>query len=595
MVTIPLKQSRTASTAIYQNDLYRQLDNAIEEIQVSEEAWIEFAVTGVLDKNLEKLNRTYEIVSNSNKMDEKTILLAVTNIKAVNEELNLNIQLDDNVMIAQEGILDAIGNVVKAVVNSIGKLFSFIINLIKSFIKWLIELIRSLMGKSSRSGGSSGGGSNSGVKEKETTREEINETNKVLKELKELLKESGDIRVFNKDNNNTNGFDKDKDSEILADIEKLIKGVDKAEVRTRILNKDFLSDPNKLFSNINTNIDRIKEDIKNKITVSQLIKDSMAKFMENPDDISNKEVGEFIDGLNGNDDENIKLTLQKTIDNFKSLNKRMFENLSPEVVKEIKNKNIEYLLKNDTNKIIDDFFNNKSVEFYHIASTHDSGGEKDITLTFKYKQTKAELFTIQLGSETKDVLKINLPVSSDSDTEQIKINKSKEIMKLIEQASALANNGTAFVDNHIETDKITYNLVEETLKFIEKEFGNLITIKSEKETRKNINNYRKNLKKLEEEIEDANSAITDLENKFNTKKMTDDTIKLALKTLNGILIRNVGYVLYLMLDEIAFTKQILRIYELIFVFLKEKIFKVRESMVITLKSHKEFVEKNSKK
>jgi len=157
MVTIPLKQSRTASTAIYQNDLYRQLDNAVEEIQVSEEAWVEMVISGILDKNLEKLNRTYDLITANEELDEATKLLVIANIKAVNEDLNLDLELNDDTMVAQEGILDAIGNVIKAIFEAISKLFEFVINLIKKFIEWIGSLFGGKGSGSSSSGDSSKG------------------------------------------------------------------------------------------------------------------------------------------------------------------------------------------------------------------------------------------------------------------------------------------------------------------------------------------------------------------------------------------------------------------------------------------------------
>ena len=174
MVTIPLKQSHSASVALYQNDLYKQLDVAMEEIQTAEEAWRQLIVTDILEKNLEKLNKTYELVASNEELDEATRLLAIANIKSVNEDLNLDLQLDEDTMVAQEGILDAIASVFKAIFEGIRKLFEFIINLIRKFIEW----IGSLFGNNSSSGSSGG---NSSIA--------IDETIAKVKEIKELTKE----------------------------------------------------------------------------------------------------------------------------------------------------------------------------------------------------------------------------------------------------------------------------------------------------------------------------------------------------------------------------------------------------------------------
>jgi len=174
MVTIPLKQSHSASVALYQNDLYKQLDVAMEEIQTAEEAWRQLIVTDILEKNLEKLNKTYELVASNEELDEATRLLAIANIKSVNEDLNLDLQLDEDTMVAQEGILDAIASVFKAIFEGIRKLFEFIINLIRKFIEW----IGSLFGNNSSSGSSGGNSSKA-----------IDETIAKVKEIKELTKE----------------------------------------------------------------------------------------------------------------------------------------------------------------------------------------------------------------------------------------------------------------------------------------------------------------------------------------------------------------------------------------------------------------------
>jgi len=501
MVNIPLKQSRTASTAIYQNGLYRQLDNAIEEIQVSEEAWVEMVISGILDKNLEKLNRTQELIASNEELDERTRLLAVTNIKAVNEELNLDLELNDDVMVAQEGILDAIGSVFKAIFEGIMRLIKFIINLIKKFIEW----VGSLFGGKGSSGGSGGGTSASTVSKK--IDEVIKKIDTEKPEELDLTKSEVYVEVM-KQKLNTENIKRYLFLKNLFDINYTFKKdgtID--ELNSKIEN--LVIEISNLIKNIENNGKNEKAFIKNAREQLDKNKLELIKLLNNTDKIKIDDVIELIK----TNDAKFKSNLEKEITQLK-LKDTFGELLDIFDLKEEKlKKNVgkgDTVFKLDTNKI--KVSENKINGNLSIKIDSLLFYDKEINLT-KNSNSKSvsvnELKIAQIDNE-----EMNEEIYYDKEIETMATSIFKSIQGITEPKELKSNLEEA------KRDLATYTKLEKKLSL----------------STDNLNIWSKNLENLEKEVD---KLFKDYDESLDRNELFKSQIgKIGKQNLLDLVIKN---------------------------------------------------------
>jgi len=546
MITIPLRQSHNASVALYQNDLYRQLDTAIEELQTAEEAWRQLAITDILEKNLEKLNRTYELVTANEELDETTKMLAIANIKSVNEDLNLELEFSDDVIVSQEGILDAIGSVFRALIEFITKIIDFIVNLITKTIEWLGNLFG---GKKSSGGGTSSGSS--------STKESVDKTIKELDEIEKILKKETLHTLYRNEN-----------KDIVKEVGKIFRYLDSLEyniiymeLAKEIVREEVLKD---IKSAINEFIKKVTENIEGELNTRKKNFEEVCGLAKSGEIDSTK-----LSKVN----ENIYKSIEDLVDNS------LASILTAGILKE---EYVEKLFKNP--KVLEDMKHTRYGEkgYFTLGVEFEYGAKKDKFLTntiIKLKAENAYKFTIKIMKHNDEVTGIDTKLER-LETVPVEITKGDNTLtKMIREKIH------AFDPDHADLTlsdlkNIMLELRNEWIKYF-----NIATADIEKLNKditkisKRLNSLKDDIKKIKGDIEKCNIDKMDIKSELSsTVKATLNIVKIDLITVINIIknlrtfMRIVKYTYY---DPFTYIKKI-----------EESGYKIRQHLMEKLKHTK---------
>ena len=495
MVTIPLKQSHSASVALYQNDVYKQLDTAIEELNIAEEAWRQLVITDILEKNLDKLNRIYELVTSNEELDETTKILAMANIKSVNEDLNLGLEFSNDVVATQEGLIDAIGSVFKALINGIVKLVDFIVNLITKTIEWLGNLFG---GKTNKGGG--GGSSLGSSSTKESTKAVIKKLDEIEERIKKIT-----LHMLSRDGNETITKEVGK---IFNHLRKLEGNIEYMSVVKELINVDVVKN---LRSVIEEYINEAMKDIETKLDIRKKNFEEICSLKE-AENVTDEEFSKIKEKI------------------LKNMNTIIVESAKPILIAKIIKDDYVFKLFKDPN-LLENLKKSKPVEGYTVKIENIVMG-----IEISYEDKKKNFYYTKIAKlSASGAYKFSINTNIDFKSFNFKLERVETVpVEIVAKDTTLSDMIRNKFDTYaLDDGGVTLKKLKDIMLKLEQEWITYFNL-----TIANVKKFNKDLKTIGEKLNSLKSDVEDIQKKIKNCDLKDikniDGLPVLYKTLLDI-------------------------------------------------------------